>query len=121
MTSRRATSRPFPLLCLCPLAWALAFAAVVLRARLASGQSPAPYRPDPAELGFGMDYVALLLGETGLCALPLVLLPSFAMLRRSRRPPLRDGWWLSAHFLLTTGPVPVQRANPGKLAIWFGD
>ena len=64
----------FRLLCLYPLAWALAFSAFVLRARLALGRWPAPNRPDPADPGFGVHQMALLLGEPGLFVLPFVLL-----------------------------------------------
>jgi len=73
----------FRLLCLYPLAWGLAFVGFVLRARVALGRWPAPNRPDPADLGFGVHHMALLLGEPGLFVLLFVLLLMVGLLRRS--------------------------------------
>jgi hypothetical protein len=45
-----------------PLVWLLLFGLFILRARVTLGRWPAPYQPDPRDLGFDLHHAAIVAG-----------------------------------------------------------
>jgi hypothetical protein len=106
-------------------AWIIAqtvtFYAFVVRARLALGRWPSPYRPDPATLGFGMHQDVVFYGAFGVILLPPMLVILLAAAKKLGSP-RKDlivaavifavsycAWW-ALIFL-----------NPGGFGEWFMD
>jgi hypothetical protein len=101
-----------------PAAWLLLFALFVLRARLALGRWPAPYRPDPKDLGFSLHHTAIVVGMP-LMFVAVLWVTVLALSGRSR-PGRR---WL-VPLIAWAGLVAVvllARADPGGLVTWLGD
>jgi hypothetical protein len=101
-----------------PFLWLLLFWAFVLRARLALGYWPAPYRPDPEDLGFLVHHYALLgtmpLALLGVAAAFVLVVPW------ATRP---AGTW-RARALPALGAALFLvwvRTDPGRFLYWFGD
>ena len=72
-----------------PFLWALLFWSFVLRARFRLGHWPAPYQPDPKDLGFVVHYYLLLAGMP-LALAAAVVVPAvvlFSSRTLSRSPP----------------------------------
>ncbi len=95
------------------------FYSFVLRARLALGYWPQPYQPDPKELGFGIHYMAALLGLPLWMVSPLAVLLLVILLPRSER---RHAAAPVLVFALTyLAAWLVLRADPGAFVSWFAD
>lgn len=99
-----------------PLAWLLTFAAFALRARLALGRWPTPYRPDPKDLGFDVHYLAVVLGL--LVALSAAYGLLVATLVWRRRELLVATATAVAGVLIAAA---IARADPLQLVTWFLD
>ena len=82
-------------LALSPITWYVTFWLFVLRARMALGRWPAPYDPDPKDLGFGIHYMAIQLGTSWIISAMLVLL-LFAVLCRRELAGAGARPWLAA-------------------------
>jgi len=101
-----------------PTVWLLLFGLFVLRARLVLGRWPAPYQPDPKDLGFDFHHAAIVVGmplmfTAVLCVTALTLIV--------HRPPRRQ-WLVPA--VAVAGLVLVMvlaRVDPGHLFTWLGD
>lgn len=107
------------LLSLAPLGYLALFYSFVLRARLALGYWPQPYQPDPKELGFGIHYMAALLGLPLWMASPLAVLLLVILLPRSER---RHAAAPVLVFTLTyLATWLVLRADHGAFVSWFAD
>lgn len=103
-----------------PLLWLVGFYAFVLRARWALGHWPAPYRPDPAELGFKLHALTL---QLALFVEPLILLAAVVLALVARyRDWVRRVWpafaLLAGSVLLT---LALGRTDPGRFFEWFAD
>jgi hypothetical protein len=101
-----------------PVAWLLLFGLFILRARLALGRWPAPYRPDPKDLGFDLHHAALVAGmplmfTSVLCVAALTLLVD-------RRPGKQ---WLVpvAAVIGLVAVIGLARLDPGQMFMWLGD
>ncbi|MFT7463757.1 MAG: hypothetical protein ACI9EF_002104 [Pseudohongiellaceae bacterium] len=117
--------RTDPLLVTCaliPAASLCAFYSYVLRARLALGAWPRPYRPDPKSLGFEIhhDIVVLLLEAASLSPIAFAL----CALVHQAVPQLRErrmGWavtiFLASYALWWVGLL----LDPGSFHEWFFD
>lgn len=118
----RATRPPLAILTLslasAPVAWLLLFGLFILRARVTLGRWPAPYQPDPKDLGFDLHHAAIVAGipvmfTAVLCATAL----TFLVHDRPGR------LWL----LRTTAVaglvavIVLARADPGYVFTWLGD
>ena len=103
-----------------PLCWLALFYGFVLRARLALGYWPAPYLPDPKDLGFTVHHMAVLFG---LVAVPAVLLAAFASaLIGPRETVHRRLWPVLALIVVSAGVwLLVVSQDPGQFFVWFGD
>ena len=93
----------------------------MLRARLALGQWPQPYRPDPAELGFGLHLwlvnwsFVVLFASPFIVAAFVVFSPQFYLKRRPQRAML-------LFFLVSLiASIWILRSDPGQFVEWFGD
>lgn len=102
-----------------PVAWLLLFGLFILRARTALGRWPAPYQPDPKELGFDLHYAAIVTGiplmfAAVLCAIVLTLLVPYRWQKRA---------WLIRATALTglVTAIVLARMDPGYLFTWLGD
>jgi ABC-type dipeptide/oligopeptide/nickel transport system permease component len=103
-----------------PLAWLAQLYLFVLRARLHLGHWPAPYQPDPKDLGFTFHHQAIWFG---LMALPVVALAAIVL--------SIVGWHLAVYrriwpviTLLASSVVLVValgRLDPGDFFVWFAD
>jgi hypothetical protein len=101
-----------------PLVWLCLFGLFILRARVALGRWPAPYQPDPKDLGFDLHHAAIVAGiplmfTAVLCATAL----TFLARDRPGRP------WL-LRITAVAGLVAVialARADPGYVFTWLGD
>ena len=105
-------------LALAPVAWLLLFGLFILRARVALGRWPAPYQPDPKDLGFDLHHAAIVAG------IPLMFT---AVLCVSALTPLvhdrpRQPWLLRVIAVAGLGAVIVlARTDPGYVFTWLGD
>ncbi len=101
-----------------PAAWLMLFGLFILRARLATGSWPMPYRPDPKDLGFEFHYLALLAGLPVLFAATLSA-TAFALVPRHRH----DKAWLIPAVAVAglTALVVLARIDPWHLFTWLGD
>ena len=105
-----------------PLAWLGLFWLYVLRARLALGAWPQPYRPDPKDLGFDLHHVLIAL----LLPLPFVtplVLASWTVLGRGwlRAAHVRPWLALSVGLALSAGVFALARLDPGRFVEWYCD
>ncbi len=101
-----------------PAVWLIAFGLFILRARLSLGQWPAPYQPDPKDLGFDFHYAAVVAGMPLMLAAVLVVTVLAPMLHRqsARR------WWIPAVAVGSmAGVILLARADPGGVFTWLGD
>jgi hypothetical protein len=103
-----------------PFLWMAAFWTFVLRARVALGEWPAPYRPDPKDLGFDIHYVLLVAG------MPLALAAAIvapALLLRPRAEGRSRRQIAAALLALAGGAILIAwgQIDPGSFLYWFGD
>jgi hypothetical protein len=102
-----------------PSSWLLLFASFAVRARLALGRWPLPYRPDPKDLGFSLHYLAVLLG------FPLALwlcIGALVMARAWGAIPVRSALMIRIAAVLSAGStIAVARLDPWQLVVWFLD
>ena len=106
---------------LVPLAWILAFYGYVLRARIALGYWPQPYRPDPKDLDFVLHGAALFYAIPVVACWPAVwvCVPVWWGLRHRGR---RSIWASTALFWLSYALWwVVIRCDPGQYVEWFFD
>ena len=103
-----------------PLCWLALFYGFVLRARLALGYWPAPYLPDPKDLGFTLHHLAILVG---LAAVPAVLLAAFGSALMGPRKTVHRRLWLVLVLIVASAGVwlLVIAQDPGQFLLWFGD
>ena len=97
------------------------FYGFVLRARLALGRWPEPYRPDPKELNFQFHYGVVTLGGmvTGLMPLlAIVLLAAANALGLPRKRLFAAAVVFGACYL---GGVALCVVDPGAFGDWFLD
>jgi len=105
-------------LALAPLAWLLLFGLFILRARVTLGRWPAPYQPDPRDLGFDLHHTAIVLGfplmfAAVLCATALTFLV---------HDPPRGRWLLRATGVAgLVAVIVLARADPAYMFTWLGD
>jgi hypothetical protein len=94
------------------------FALFLVRARQSLGRWPAPYQPDPKDLGFDFHYTLLLVGIPVMMAAVLTTIVLTLALRRGDarrwRVPLAAVASLAVVILLA-------RLDPGSLFTWLGD
>jgi hypothetical protein len=116
------SSRLLCSLALVPVVWLMLFGSFVLRARLVLGHWPAPYRPDPKDLGFDVHHAVLLVGMplmfaavTSLAGLSLV---SYGRHRRAEAQ-LRSTAVVAALSLAIV--IAVAHYDPGGLFTWLAD
>lgn len=109
-------------LALTPALWFATFWLFVLRARLALGRWPAPYNPDPKDLGFDLHYYALLLGIAGIFSATFTLLIVTALCwREMKTAGARPLLAASVACVTLTATIVVARSDPGWFFAWFGD
>ena len=103
-----------------PVAWLGLLYAFVLRARLQLGHWPAPYRPDPKSLGFGLHHQAIWLG---LFAVPYIAGAGLALALLGRATGMYRGLWRVLGLLLIslTIFILVLQLDPGNYFEWFAD
>ena len=103
-----------------PWAWLLLFGLFVLRARLALGRWPAPYQPDPKDLGFEFHHAAIVAGiplmfTAVLCVTALTLLAA----DRPRRPWLLPATAMAGLVAATSShvwiPATCSRGSPIRI------
>jgi hypothetical protein len=109
-------------LALVPAAWLVLFSTFVLRARVALGYWPSPYRPDPNDLGFGVHYAATLAG------MPLMFAAVFSAivlgglsLRRAERRRARIVLPVCVGCATLAAVIVLAQADPHGLFTWLGD
>ena len=101
-----------------PAAWLLLFGLFILRARVTLGRWPAPYQPDPKDLGFDVHHAAIVAGiplmfTAVLCATAL----TFLVNDRPRRP-----WLLRVTAVAgLVAVIVLARTDPGYVFTWLGD
>ena len=101
-----------------PVAWLLLFGLFVLRARVALGRWPAPYQPDPKDLGFDLHHAAIVAGiplmfTAVLCATAL----TFLLHDRPGRQ-----WLLRVTAVAgLMAVIALARTDPGYVFTWLGD
>lgn len=98
------------------------FYGFVLRARLALGVWPAPYRPDPKELGFDAHYDIVVRGGLPVLFIPLVAPLLFAVAKHVLGLPRLD--LLRAARILAfcfVGFLALFFLDPGDFGEWFRD
>ena len=101
-----------------PAVWLIAFGLFVLRARLSLGRWPAPYQPDPKDLGFDFHYTAVVAGMPLMLAAVLARDGAHADAPSPICPPMVDSccrdWprWPARSCL----PAPIQAASLRGLA-----
>ena len=101
-----------------PVAWLLLFGLFILRARVTLGRWPAPYQPDPKDLGFDLHHAAIVAGiplmfAAVLCATAL----TFLMHDRPTRL-----WLLRVAAVAgLVAVIALARADPGYVFTWLGD
>jgi hypothetical protein len=122
----RTTGWSFAIASLIPIAWLLAFAWLVLRVRVVTGDWPAPYRPDPQSIG-GLTATILsgtlpLIYIMGLAAVAALLVMSAVP---SFRSGLRDGRLRSWHVCVGLAGMAIMaillHGNPWQLRGWLAD
>jgi hypothetical protein len=104
-----------------PAIWLVFAGSFVLRARVALGQWPRPYEPDPSDVG-RVHYLAVQLGIPLVWALSLTCLALVAM--RFRRLAEEDAHPLGALVVLAVCMATVlflAQVDPGHLFTWLGD
>jgi hypothetical protein len=104
-------------LALAPVTWLVVFAMFVVRTRLALGRWPAPYAPDPKDLGFALHHGVLLAGMP-LMIVAVVAATVLAVIggNSSRR------WSIPLVALAGLATVVLlARLDPGYLFTWLGD
>ena len=101
-----------------PLAWLFLFGLFILRARLTLGRWPAPYQPDPKDLGFDLHHAAIVAGiPLMFTAVLCVIALTFRMHDRPGRP-----WLLRATAVAgLIAVILLARADPGYVFTWLGD
>lgn len=103
-----------------PLAWLGLFYLFVMRARWTLGRWPAPYHPDPKDLGFDFHHLAI---DLGLVASPVAALAVLAWAivrwRRASRPTL----WPHVSLVVASEALVLSlaRLDPGQFFEWFAD
>ena len=101
-----------------PVAWLLLFSLFILRARVALGRWPAPYQPDPKDLGFDLHHAVIVAGipvmfTAVLCATAL----TFLVRDRSERL-----WRLRVTAMAgLVAVILLARTDPGYVFTWLGD
>ena len=101
-----------------PAAWLLLFGLFIVRARLALGRWPAPYQPDPKDLGFDLHHGAILAGMPVMIAAVL----GVTMLTLVVHP--RPGRQWVVPLAAVTGlaaVIALARIDPGHMFMWIGD
>lgn len=108
------------LLAACPLAWLALFYLFVVRARLHLGYWPAPYRPDPKDLGFTLHYWAI---SWGSWAPPVAALATLALIFVGRRLAVSQRIWPALTLLVISVALVVVLVwlDPGAFFGWFAD
>ena len=101
-----------------PVAWLLLFGLFVLRARVTLGRWPAPYRPDPRDLGFDFHYAAIVAGvPLMLTAVLCAIASTFLVEDRPKRP-----WLLRLTAVMgLVVAIMLAHADPGYVFTWLGD
>ena len=100
---------------------AAVFYGLVLRARLALGRWPEPYRPDPKDLDFGVHSTVAVIGAIGVGVSPILavmLLGAAHALGLSRRHVYAAALTFGACYLMG---ILLVRADPGRFGEWFLD
>jgi hypothetical protein len=105
-----------------PFVWTILFWSFVLRARVALGHWPAPYQPDPKDLGFAVHYYLLLAGMplalAAAIVVPIVVVLGFRSPTRSRA---RARWAATLAIAGGLGLVLWGQTDPGQFLSWLGD
>lgn len=103
-----------------PLAWLALVYLFAVRARFQLGRWPAPYHPDPADLGFGIHHGSI---DVGLMALPAAILTTLVLTVSLRRTVSRRRLWITLGLLAVSNGILVLlcRWDPGHVFEWFAD
>ena len=101
-----------------PMAWLLLFGLFIGRARVALGRWPAPYQPDPKDLGFDLHHAAITAGIPLMFA-AVVSTTALTLLvhKQLNRPRLIAVVALAG----LVANIMLARANPWDLFTWLGD
>ncbi len=103
-----------------PLAWLALVYLFAARARFELGHWPAPYRPDPVDLGFGIHHTSILLG---MVAIPAVTVVSLVLTVVRRQTVSRRRLWATLGLLVVSNVILVALCqwDPGQVFEWFAD
>ena len=105
-----------------PLAWLGFIWLYVLRARLALGAWPQPYRPDPKDLGFDVHHLLIGLLMPLVFVTPVVLAPWTVLCRKwLREAGLRPWLIVSVSLALSATAFALARMDPGRFVEWYCD
>ncbi len=123
---KRAIGWFFTVAALVPVAWLVAFALLVLRARAITGHWPVPYQPDPANVGgiaanviAGTVPIIHLLGSAAAVCLGFALV--IAPLRAGLRESGLQNWHVYIGLLGVVLITIFLFANPWQLGTWLAD
>lgn len=103
-----------------PLAWLALVYLFAARARFQLDHWPAPYRPDPVDLGFGIHHSSIVLG---MVAIPAVIIATLVLtvIRRQtlsrRRLVSTLGLMVVSNLIL----VSLCHWDPGQVFEWIAD
>ena len=116
----------FTVAALVPVAWLVAFALLVLRARAITGHWPVPYQPDPANVGgiaanviAGKVPIVHLLGSAAAVCLGFAL--AIAPLRTALREAGFQNWHAYIGLLGIVLIAIFMHADPWQLSSWLAD
>ena len=103
---------------LAPVAWLLAFALFILRARLSLGRWPVPYQPDPKDLGFDYHYALLVAGMPIMFAAVIAVTALTPLVHRLVVRP-----WMVPFVGLVglAAAVLLAHLDPGRVFTWLAD
>ncbi|MEM7306303.1 MAG: hypothetical protein AAF682_06520 [Planctomycetota bacterium] len=96
-------------------------ATFVLRARIALGEWPQLYRPDPAELGFDLHHLAWILALNALWLSPLWTLAVLAVRRVLHGARYRQLPVAALSLVLWCACLALLVADPGSFVAWTLD
>jgi hypothetical protein len=119
---RRVRSNPFVFACTAlPIAAILALYAFAVRARFSLGYWPAPYRPDPEDLGFSAHYdlVMALFNAALASPIPVVVILAWVATRsRQYGQALRSAGVFAAVY---GAMFAIMWWDPGSVFEWYAD
>ena len=108
-------------LALAPAAWVVLFTAFVLRARLALGYWPSPYRPDPKDLDLGIHYTATLAGMPLMFAAVFSSVLLAVVVCRRQHFGVRPIVPAIVAVASLAGVIALAQFDPLGLFTWLGD